>query len=218
MLRIIAVLFAALELLTAPTRVEAATAPAIERRGATDQLIVDGEPFLILGGELGNSSASSREYMGPHWRILRDMRLNTVLAPIYWDLVEPKEGAFDFSSVDWLIEDARAHDMRLVLLWFGTWKNSMSSYAPGGVKGDTAHFPRTLDTEGRAQEIISVFSEETRDADACACCADAAPQASQWRPGRRLNGDQTYQGRPRCLPPGEFGIQRLRFTAIESAD
>ena len=171
MLRIIAVLFAALGLLAAPTRVEAATAPAIERRGATDQLIVDGEPFLILGGELGNSSASSREYMGPHWRILRDMRLNTVLAPIYWDLVEPKEGAFDFSSVDWLIEDARAHDMRLVLLWFGTWKNSMSSYAPSWVKRDTSRFPRTLDAEGRALEIISVFSGGARDADARAFAA-----------------------------------------------
>jgi beta-galactosidase GanA len=145
--------------------------PRLERRGEATQLVVDGEPFLILGGELGNSEASSREAMRPHWPKLRAMSLNTVLAPVYWELVEQEEGRFDFASVDWLIEDARAHDMRLVLLWFGTWKNSMSSYAPAWVKRDPERFARTIGEDGRAQEIISVHSEEARDADARAFAA-----------------------------------------------
>jgi beta-galactosidase GanA len=145
--------------------------PHLEQRGQATQLIVDGEPFLILGGELGNSSASSREYMRPFWPKLRAMNLNTVLAPVSWELVEPEEGRFDFATVDALIEDARAHDMRLVLLWFGTWKNSMSSYVPGWVKRDPERFLRTLGAEGRAQEIISAFSEEAREADARAFAA-----------------------------------------------
>ena len=145
--------------------------PHLERRGEATQLVVDGAPFLILGGELGNSEASSREALRAHWPKLQAMNLNTVLAPVYWELVEPEEGRFDFSSVNWLIEDARAHDMRLVLLWFGTWKNSMSSYVPSWAKRDTARFPRTLGTEGQSQEIISAHSEEARDADARAFAA-----------------------------------------------
>jgi beta-galactosidase GanA len=157
--------------------------PRLERRGEATQLIVDGAPFLILGGELGNSEASSREAMRAHWPRLRAMNLNTVLAPVYWELVEPEEGRFDFATVDALLEDARAHDMRLVLLWFGTWKNSMSSYVPAWVKRDTARFPRTTGAGGRAQEIISAFSTEARDADARAF-------AALMRHLRQVDGDQ----------------------------
>jgi len=135
------------------------------------RLIVDGKPFLLLGGELGNSSASSREWLRSHWQRLRGMHLNTVLAPVSWELIEPEEGRFDFSTVDWLIEDARASDLRLVLLWFGAWKNSMSTYVPAWVKRDERRFPRTIGADGRAQEILSVFGAGTRDADARAFAA-----------------------------------------------
>jgi beta-galactosidase GanA len=163
-------LFALFALLLA-ARAAAEEIPHLERRGQATQLIVGGAPFLVLGGELGNSEASSREAMRAHWPKLQAMNLNTVLAPVYWELVEPEEGRFDFTTVDGLLEDARAHDMRLVLLWFGTWKNSMSSYAPAWVKRDTARFPRTVGAGGRAQEIISAFSAEARDADARAFAA-----------------------------------------------
>jgi beta-galactosidase GanA len=149
----------------------AAETPHLEKRGSATQLIVDGEPFLSLGGELGNSSASSREYMRAVWPKLAAMHLNTVLAPVSWDVVEPQEGKFDFSSVDGLIEDARAHDVHLVLLWFGTWKNSTSSYAPGWVKRDARRFARTKGADGRAQEIISAASAAARAADAKAFAA-----------------------------------------------
>ncbi|MGV3555061.1 MAG: DUF5597 domain-containing protein [Croceibacterium sp.] len=144
--------------------------PRLEQRGNATQLIVDGEPFLILGGELGNSEASSREAMRAHWPTLKAMNLNTVLAPVYWELVEPEEGRFDFSTVDWLIADARAHDMRLVPLWFGTWKNSMSSYVPSWVKRDQRRFVRTVGKDG-GQEIISQLENNARDADARAFAA-----------------------------------------------
>ncbi|AQR73821.1 DUF5597 domain-containing protein [Sphingomonas sp. LM7] len=136
-----------------------------------DQLIVDGKPFLVLGGELGNSSASDRQWLGPHWARLKAMHLNTVLAPVNWELIEPQEGKFDFTTVGWLIEDARAHDLRLVLLWFGSWKNSMSTYVPAWVKRDEKRFPRTTDARGKAQEILSAFGTATRDADAKAFAA-----------------------------------------------
>ena len=135
------------------------------------QLIVDGKPFLVLGGELGNSSASDRARLAPRWSRMKAMNLNTVLAPVCWELIEPVEGEYDWTSIDWLIADARANDMRLVLLWFGAWKNSMSTYVPSWVKRDTDRFPRARDAQGRQQEILSAFVPATRDADARAFAA-----------------------------------------------
>src|SRR4051812_9232505 len=100
--------------------------PQLRKQGSATQLVVDGKPFLILGGELGNSTASDVEGMRPMWAKLRAMNLNTVVAPVYWEFLEPREGQFDYTLVDSLIAQARAHEMRLVLLWFGSWKNSMS--------------------------------------------------------------------------------------------
>lgn len=129
------------------------------------QLMVEGKPFLILGGELGNSTASSVDYMKPYWKHLKEMNLNTVLLPVYWELMEPEEGKFDFSVVDSMIISARGHGFKLVLLWFGSWKNSMSCYAPLWMKTNSKRFPRTNDTVSRSQEIFSVFGKETLEAD-----------------------------------------------------
>ena len=139
--------------------------PHLKRHGDTVQLIVDGKPFLILGGELGNSSASSLDYMKPIWPKLVQMNLNTVLAPVYWELIEPKEGKFDFTLVDGLVAGARKHNLRLVLLWFGSWKNSMSCYVPQWVKTDQKRFPRARLKNGQAIEILSAFSNANLDAD-----------------------------------------------------
>src|SRR5690348_16435967 len=77
-----------------------AQTPSLRKQGTATQLIVDGKPFLMLAGELGNSSSSSAEYMPPLWPRLGAMNLNTVLVPVYWELIEPSEGQFDFSLVD----------------------------------------------------------------------------------------------------------------------
>ncbi|PJF38504.1 MAG: glycoside hydrolase family 42, partial [Phototrophicales bacterium] len=68
--------------------------------------------------------------------------------------------------VDEMIYEARRHGLRLILLWFGTWKNGMSSYAPAWVKRDFRRFPRVKIHDGQLVEILSTFSTETRDADA----------------------------------------------------
>jgi beta-galactosidase GanA len=143
-----------------------AAPPMLREQGSATQLIVDGKPFLILGGELANSSASSLEYMKPLWSRFTQQNLNTVLVTVSWELIEPREGAFDFSSVDGLIREARNHDLKLVLLWFGSWKNSMSSYVPAWVKRDQARFPRAQLPNGQGMEILSPLSAANRDADA----------------------------------------------------
>ena len=144
--------------------------PHLENRNATTQLIVDGDPFLVLGGELHNSTSSSRDYLAPIWTRLAQANLNTVLAVVPWDLVEPQEGHFDFTMVDALLEDARAQDLKLILLWFGSWKNGLSHYIPDWVKQDRERFPYALTRHG-SPEILSVFSENNWQADAKAYAA-----------------------------------------------
>jgi beta-galactosidase GanA len=143
-----------------------AALPHLENRGNATQLIVAGKPFLVLGGELHNSSSSSIEYMKPVWPRLSAMHLNTVLLPIAWETIEPEEGKFDFKLVDGLLEGARANNLKLVVLWFGAWKNTYSSYAPAWVKTNEQRFPRVQTSDGRGTERLSPFSTDVRDADA----------------------------------------------------
>jgi beta-galactosidase GanA len=169
-----AAVLAAANLVSAPAQAlqpaATSTIPRLERRGTAVQLLVDGAPFLALAGELGNSSGEA-DFLRPYWPKLQALHLNTVLVPVYWDQVEPEEGRFDFSNLDALVGDAGGRRMRLVLLWFGSWKNSMSCYAPAWVKTDVRRFPRARDASGRRLEILSPFSEAGRDADARAFAA-----------------------------------------------
>lgn len=157
-------------LITAGVRSQGTKAPIdiphLQKQGSATQLIVHGKPFLMIGGELGNSSSSDLAYMKPIWPELVQMHLNSVLVPVYWELLEPEEGKFDFTIIDSVIYSARQYKLKLVLLWFGSWKNSMSCYAPLWVKSDQSRFPRARDQEGKALEILTPFSEENRNADA----------------------------------------------------
>lgn len=121
--------------------------------------------YLILGGELGNSSASSKEDIRTIFPKLKDMGLNTVLMPVYWELIEPSEGKFDFSLLDEAMTTAKENDLKIIPLWFGAWKNSMSCYAPSWVKTNSKRFPRAITEQGKPLEILSAFSDEVLQAD-----------------------------------------------------
>lgn len=150
---------------------QAAEMPHIQMVNETGQLIVNGHPFLILGGELGNSSSATAAQADTIIPKLAAMHVNTILTPVTWEQLEPKEGNFDFSFLDHWIETARAHKMHLVLLWFGSWKNAFSNYAPSWVKSDPKRFPRAESADGRPLEILSTLSPETRRGDARAFAA-----------------------------------------------
>ena len=142
------------------------TIPHLEKNGNTTQLIVQGKPFLILGGELHNSSTSGADYMRPIWEQMKKKNLNTVIAAAYWELVEPQEGKFDFALVDSMIYGARNQGLHLVILWFGSWKNGYSMYVPGWVKNDTKRFPRVKNKKGESFVVLSALGEASMKADA----------------------------------------------------
>ena len=159
-------------LATCPDEVADAARPYLAKKGTATQLIVDGQPFVMLAGELHNSSSSGLEYMERMWPKLKALHLNTVIAATSWELVEPREGQFDFSLIDGLLAQARRHEMRLVLLWFGSWKNGVSSYAPPWVKKDTVRFPRCLGSSNRnPKDVLTPLSQESRRVEAKAFAA-----------------------------------------------
>lgn len=139
--------------------------PYLKQQAGIKQLYVHDKPYLILGGELGNSSSSNTEYMKPIWGKVKNLHANTILAPVYWELIEPEEGKFNFDLVNDLIINARKNDLKLIFLWFGAWKNSMSCYAPLWVKTDQKRFPRATDRNGIGQEILTPFSDNNLNAD-----------------------------------------------------
>jgi len=155
---------------TANVAAQQNNAPHLKKRGAATQLIVDGHPFLILGGEILNSSSSSLDYMKPIWPRLASMNLNTVITPLSWELVEPTEGNFDFTLVDGLLAQARQQHEHVVFLWLASWKNGMSSYAPAWVKHDTHRFPRVVE-HNREVEVLTPLAAATQQADARAFAA-----------------------------------------------
>ncbi len=132
---------------------------------------VNGKPFFILGGQVHNSSAYTKERMAPLWDTLVRMHANTAEVPVYWEQIEPVEGAFDFSIVDDLIAGAREHDLKLILLWFGTWKNGTMKYTPGWVKQQPERFRRVITPEGLPVPVLSPHCRATLEADKRAVCA-----------------------------------------------
>jgi len=142
------------------------SSPHLEKKGNATQLIVNGKPLLVLGGELHNSTTSSVDYMRPIWEQMKKKNLNTVIAPVYWELLEPQEGKFDFSLVDSMIYGARKQDLHLVILWFASWKNGYSMYVPSWIKNNSDKYQRAKDKDGKSMQQLSTFCDATAEADA----------------------------------------------------
>lgn len=156
--------------------------PSLERSATHTRLIVDGSPFLCLGGELHNSSPSDTSYMASVWATVKNSGVNSIVAAVGWDQLEPSEGIFDFAVVDDLLDQARSVGVRLVLIWFGAFKNASSTYAPTWVRADPNRFERAdrgaspfaipFSYEGSMpRPTLSVFSGALRAADEAAYAA-----------------------------------------------
>ena len=144
--------------------------PTIVEKDGRHALLVDGRPFLILGGQAHNSSAWPA--MLPHvWAALEELHANTLEVPIYWEQVEPQPGQFDFSLIDTLLRQSRQHGAHLVLLWFATWKNGSNHYMPEWMKRDPRKYPNLTGRNGRSIDSPSPHSQAALEGD---CKAFAA--------------------------------------------
>lgn len=156
---------AILAVFSAVPRVEAQTPlPRIESRDGRHLLTVDGRPFLMLGAQANNSS-NYPAALPKVWPMMSRLHANTLEIPVAWEQVEPEEGRFDFSYLDALLKGARERNLRVVLLWFGTWKNTNPSYAPMWVKVDNKRFPRMRTRAGQAHYVLSPHHRSTLEAD-----------------------------------------------------
>ena len=142
--------------------------PVLQKVGDKTCLMVEGKPFVLYCGELHNSTASSVAYMDQHqvFQQLADMHLNSLIATVSWEQFEPVEGTYDFTLTDALIERAEQHHMKLILLWFGTFKNPFMTYAPTWVKKDPKRFPRAVNAQGQELEMFTVCDDRILEADA----------------------------------------------------
>ncbi len=145
-------------------------APRLEKKDGRYALMVEGKPYLVLGGQIHNSSAWPSE-LPQVWESMEKLHANTIEAPAYWEQVEPQEGHFDFSNVDALVEGARAHHLHMVVLWFGTWKNGNMQYAPVWVKTHPQRFPRVIRKDGQPIDVLSADSRANLEADKAAFVA-----------------------------------------------
>ena len=145
--------------------------PYLEKQGTATRLIVQDKPILLLSGELHNSTCGGFDYMRPVWKRLAKKNLNSVIATVSWELIEPVEGKFDFMLVDSIIAGAREANLKLVLIWFASWKNASSVYVPSWVKTDYKKYPLAKDEQGKPLEILSTFGKASCDADAKALAA-----------------------------------------------
>jgi len=132
--------------------------------------MVEGRPYLILGGQIHNSSGWPSE-LPQVWQSMAALHANTVEAPVYWEQFEPQRGRFDYTNVDHIVEGARAHNLHIVFLWFGTWKNGNMHYAPAWVKADSKRFPHTIRPDGEPIDVLSPNSRNTLEADKAAFTA-----------------------------------------------
>lgn len=135
--------------------------PQIVRTDGQPHLLVGGRPFLILGLQWDCDSCFSPEEMNPLFPHASRMGANTAALPVYWREVEPGPGQYDFGMMDERLCQAQAHSLRLVLLWFATWKNACTFYAPDDVRLDMARFPRAIDRSGRPTASLCPSSRIT---------------------------------------------------------
>jgi Domain of unknown function (DUF5597)/Beta-galactosidase len=136
----------------------------ITKKDGRFALMVDGQPYLMLGAQINNSSSWAAS-LPQVWPALEALHINTLEAPVYWEQLEPEQGKFDFTNVDQLVNGAREHHLRLVILWFGTWKNGQAHYVPEWVKSDLKKYPRVISARGKVLDVLSANSATNLDAD-----------------------------------------------------
>ncbi len=156
--------------LTLRAQVKERPIPRVVKKDGRFALFVDDAPYLMLGAQVHNSSDWPAMF-GKVWPAMEYLNVNTVEIPIYWEQFEPRPGQYDYSAVDTLLAEARQHHVRLVVLWFGTWKNGSQHYMPEWMKLAPSRYPHMVDKNGEAVDSPSPYATASLDADKAAFAA-----------------------------------------------
>lgn len=129
-------------------------------------LIVNGQPYFIFGGEVHNSSCSTISYFQEYViSQITDIPVNTLLLPIYWEMIEKEEGQYDMSLVKDIIDIMRANNLKIVFLWFGLWKNGLSTYIPAWMKINRKKYAFCQNEHGESLYTVSPLCFEAIEKD-----------------------------------------------------
>lgn len=147
--------------------------PALVKKDGITHFEIDGKPFVMFTGELHNSTSTSESYMQEIgvWKQMKDAHFNTVIASCSWDVIEREPDKYDFTSVDHVIRHARENGLKVVLIWFASWKNGNSTYAPSYIKRNPSKYPLVKNEEGQTVNVLSTFGEASKNADKAAFVA-----------------------------------------------
>jgi len=160
--------------------------PQIRKKDGRFALFVDGAPYLMLGAQVHNSSTWPAT-LPKVWPAMEFLNVNTVEAPIYWEQFEPKPRQYDYSVTDTLLAQARQHHVRLVILWFGTWKNGSQHYMPEWMKLAPDRYPHVVDKNGHAVDSPSPFATPSKLPKPSRCSAPALVMRPTVGRARRTN-------------------------------
>ncbi|MGO9011684.1 MAG: DUF5597 domain-containing protein [Bryobacteraceae bacterium] len=163
-LRLAAVLAVSAAVATVCAQTKERPLPRLVHQGGRYALFVDNAPYLMLGGQVGNSSAWPA-VLNKVWPAIQYLHANTVEMPVYWEQFEPRPGQFDYTVVDTLLVQARQHHIHLVLLWFGLYKNGSQHYTPEWMKLDPERYPHIMDQNGHEVDSPSPYAKASLDAD-----------------------------------------------------
>ena len=144
--------------------------PRLINKDGRYALLVDDAPYLILGAQVHNSS-DWPAMLPKVWPAMEYLNVNSVEIPVYWEQFEPRQGQFDYTTIDTLLTQARQHRVHLVLLWFGTWKNGSQHYMPEWMKLAPDRYPHMVDEDGHAVDSPSPFATASLEAEKSAFTA-----------------------------------------------
>jgi hypothetical protein len=151
---------------TLPAQVKECSLPRLVHKDGRFALFVDDAPFLILCVEDQDIGLESTwPGRAKEWSAMDYLNANTVEVPIYWDEFEPQPGQFNYTSIDRLLTEARQHNVRLIPLWFATWKNGSQHYMPEWMLRDPDRYFHAINRNGEAVDSPSPFATAALEAD-----------------------------------------------------
>ncbi len=156
--------FALISIVASCTSSNQAEMPKLIENNGRYALLVDGEPFLMLGGQSANSSTWPKMLPGV-WNTIESMHANTLEIPIYWEQFEPEPGNYDFSMIKMLLDQpGKGCSLGFAVVCY--MENGSNHYMPEWMKKDSRKYPNIVGKDGQPVDSPSPHATDAMEADA----------------------------------------------------